>query len=99
MVKTPSEAKGTFDYIICAHKAIGQDAVPAILAPAVEEKKTTIVIIQNGVGNEEPFRKAFPDLAIITCVVSCTCNIAINEITKYLMHSRHGLVLSRLHRA
>jgi len=69
VVRTPSEAKGTFDYIVCAHKAIGQDAVPAMLAPAIDEKKTTLVIIQNGVGNEEPFRNAFPNVTIITCVV------------------------------
>jgi ketopantoate reductase len=69
-VKTPAEAKGTFDYVVCAHKAIDQSSVPAQLAPAVDAKKTTIVVIQNGVGNEEPFRQAFPDGTIITCVVS-----------------------------
>jgi len=79
VVKTPSEAKGTFDYIVCAHKAIGQDAVPAILAPAVDKNKTTLVIIQNGVGNEEPFRKAFPDVTIITCVVRCCQASALNQ--------------------
>ena len=68
VVKTPAEAGTTFDIVVCAHKAIGQDKVPAILAPAVDEK-TTLVIIQNGVGNEEPFRKAFPQTTIITCVV------------------------------
>ena len=54
---------------MCAHKAIGQGAVPALLRPVVDEKKTTLVIIQNGVGNEEPFRKAFPGATIITIVV------------------------------
>jgi ketopantoate reductase len=57
------------DYIVCAHKAIDQDEVAAQLQPAVN-KKTTIVVIQNGVGNEHPFRKQFPDNSIITCVVS-----------------------------
>lgn len=70
MVKTPVEAESTFDYVVCAHKAIGQDTVPAMIAPAVDEKRSTLVIIQNGVGNEEPFRKAFPKVPIITCVVS-----------------------------
>lgn len=68
MVKTPAEAKGKFDYVVCAHKAIDQSSVPALLAPVVEN--STIVLIQNGVGNEEPFRQAFPDSIIITCVVS-----------------------------
>ena len=57
------------DYVVCAHKAIDQDEVVAQLQPAIDSK-TTIVIIQNGVGNEEPFRKHFPNNTIITCVVS-----------------------------
>jgi ketopantoate reductase len=69
VVKTAAEAGQTFDYIVCAHKAINQAAVPAQLAAAVDEAKTTIVIIQNGVGNEEPFRKAFPGASILSCVV------------------------------
>ncbi|KAH8165972.1 hypothetical protein CIB48_g2297 [Xylaria polymorpha] len=68
VVKTPAEAQCTFDYIVCAHKAIDQASVPKQLAPAVDEKKTTIVIIQNGVGNEEPFRQAFPGASILSCV-------------------------------
>lgn len=56
------------DYIVCAHKAIDQDQVAVELGPVVTEK-STIVIIQNGVGNEEPFRKQFPDASILTCVV------------------------------
>ncbi|KAJ2986037.1 hypothetical protein NUW58_g5222 [Xylaria curta] len=68
VARTPAEAQATFDYIVCAHKAIEQASVPEQLAPAVDEKKTTIVIIQNGVGNEEPFRKRFPDVSILSCV-------------------------------
>ncbi|OKL63251.1 hypothetical protein UA08_01845 [Talaromyces atroroseus] len=68
VVKTPAEARQTFDYVVCAHKAIGQDAAVTALGPAIEEDKTTIVIIQNGVGNEEPFRNAWPKATIITCV-------------------------------
>lgn len=56
------------DYIVCAHKAIDQDEVVAKLQPAISNK-TTFVVIQNGVGNEEPFRKQFPENSIITCVV------------------------------
>ncbi|KUM61545.1 hypothetical protein ACN42_g5588 [Penicillium freii] len=55
------------DYIVCANKAIDQDEVVAKLQPAIDSK-TTIVVIQNGVGNEEPFRKQFPENSIITCV-------------------------------
>lgn len=69
VVKTPAEARGPYDYVVCAHKAIDQNSVPAQIAPVVDESKTVLVIIQNGVGNEEPFRNAFPQCTIITCVV------------------------------
>ncbi|KAI0424771.1 2-dehydropantoate 2-reductase [Xylaria sp. FL1042] len=68
VVKTPAEAELTFDYIVCAHKAIDQASVPLQLLTAVDEARTTIVIIQNGVGNEEPFRAAFPGASILSCV-------------------------------
>lgn len=70
VLKTPAEAGETYDYIVCAHKAIDQDAAVKAIAPAVDPDKTTIVIIQNGVGNEEPFRSEWPKATIITCVVS-----------------------------
>lgn len=63
------------DYIVCAHKAIDQDRVAVELSPVVTEK-STIVIIQNGVGNEEPFRKQFPDASILTCVVRGISSLA-----------------------
>jgi ketopantoate reductase len=69
-VKSAEEAGQTFDYVVCAHKAITQGTVPEQIAAGVDEKKTTIVIIQNGVGNEEPFRNKFPTATILSCVVS-----------------------------
>lgn len=57
------------DYLVCAHKAIDQEKVAAQLKPAVDPSRTTIVIIQNGVGNEEAFRNEFPQNSILTCVV------------------------------
>ncbi|CAI7571195.1 unnamed protein product [Penicillium glandicola] len=66
VVKSVAEISAV-DYIVCAHKAIDQDEVVARLQPAIDSK-TTIVIIQNGVGNEEPFRKQFPQNSIISCV-------------------------------
>jgi len=65
-----SEATDTYDYVVCAHKALKLDQiVPNAIRPAVGQD-TTIVIIQNGVGNEDPFRTAFRQNTIISCVVS-----------------------------
>lgn len=66
VVKSPSEITGPFDYIVFAHKAIDQEAVASQLQSV---KASTLVIIQNGVGNEDPFRRTHPDSSIVTCVV------------------------------
>lgn len=65
--KSPADVTTKFDYIVCAHKAINPDKVPPVLKPAVGDN-TTFVIIQNGVGNEEPFRNAYPNNTIVSCV-------------------------------
>ena len=68
VIKSLSEVSHPFDYIVFAHKAVDQDAVAAQLQLAVDVD-TTLVIIQNGVGNEEPFRRLYPETSIISCVV------------------------------
>ncbi|PYI00520.1 ketopantoate reductase family protein [Aspergillus sclerotiicarbonarius CBS 121057] len=67
VIRSPSELAQPADYIVCTNKAIDPDSVVHSLAPAVG-KDTTIVIIQNGVGNEDPFRAAYPTCTIISCV-------------------------------
>lgn len=56
-----------YDYIVCSHKAINQSAVASSLIPVISSS-TTIVIIQNGVGNEAPFHAQFPDSTVLSCV-------------------------------
>ncbi|KAL1953775.1 hypothetical protein VTO42DRAFT_2272 [Malbranchea cinnamomea] len=68
VVKTPAESGQIFDYIVCCHKAVNHDSVPGQFAAVVDATRTTFVIIQNGVGNEEPFRNAFPECSILSCV-------------------------------
>lgn len=65
--KSPSDANIKFDYIVCAHKAINPSSIPPIFKPCTSDK-TTFVIIQNGVGNEDPFRETFPSNTTISCV-------------------------------
>lgn len=63
-------ASGEFDYVLCANKAL-LDAKPPlaeILAPVITSN-TAIVLLQNGVGNEEPLHAAFPNTTIISAVV------------------------------
>ncbi|KAK4503250.1 hypothetical protein PRZ48_006678 [Zasmidium cellare] len=65
--KSPSNIKTTFDFIVFAHKAINPSSIPPLFKTCVSDS-TTFVIIQNGVGNEDPFRETFPDNSIISCV-------------------------------
>lgn len=59
VVRTVEEAKafGPFDFIVVTLKAL-LDVYDTgeIIAPAVEEGKTTIVLIQNGFGKSERIR-------------------------------------------
>ena len=68
MANTPVDVTGHYDYVVCVHKAINQDAIAKSLAPVIDDT-TTIVLIQNGVGNEDPFRAQFPNCSILSCVV------------------------------
>ena len=67
--RTPSEAAPTkFDYIVCAHKAVNPSSTPPLFKDVADEN-TTFAIMQNGVGNEEPFRREYPKCTIISGVV------------------------------
>ncbi|KAH8680541.1 ketopantoate reductase PanE/ApbA-domain-containing protein [Xylariales sp. PMI_506] len=68
--KSAAEAgqNAKYDYVICAHKATNQDAAAEDLRPVISSG-TTIVITQNGVGNEDAFRSRYPNNSIISCAV------------------------------
>jgi ketopantoate reductase len=68
VVTTPIDVAGHYDYVVCVNKAINLDAVAKSLVPVIDDT-TTIVLIQNGVGNEDPFRAQFPNSSILSCVV------------------------------
>ncbi|KAJ6584125.1 ketopantoate reductase PanE/ApbA C terminal-domain-containing protein [Mycena vulgaris] len=55
----------SFAYVICANKAISE--IQDIIRPVIGQD-TVIVLIQNGVGQEEPLHQAFPTTTIIPCV-------------------------------
>ncbi|WWD16890.1 hypothetical protein CI109_101322 [Kwoniella shandongensis] len=65
-------ASGTkFSYVLCANKAL-LDAKPSLsdhLRPIITPSLTSIVLLQNGVGAEEPLHASFPDTTIISAVV------------------------------
>lgn len=66
--KSPSDAPSKFDYIVCAHKAVKTSTIPPLFK-SVTTDSTVFAIMQNGVGNEDPFRAFYPSNTIISCVV------------------------------
>jgi 2-dehydropantoate 2-reductase len=57
-----------YDYIVVCSKAI-PGLVPKLIAPVVTANKTSIVLIQNGVGIEQEYIDAFPNTSVISAVV------------------------------
>lgn len=67
-VEAAGQASHGWDYIFVTTKAlpdVSDDS--AMIAPLVGPR-SCIVLIQNGVGVEEPFRKRFPDVPIVSAV-------------------------------
>lgn len=74
VLSCPHKIATKYDYIVCAHKAITPGLDPNDFR-SVANMDTTFVILQNGVGNEEPFRQSFPYSTIISCVVSTLLSV------------------------
>lgn len=96
------DAGHKFDFVICTNKAVDQASTAADVAPAIGDD-TSIVIIQNGVGNEDAFRDSFPKTTIISCVVCLSYSMHVtyfmtNLIRRGLEQDSHNLVsLNTLH--
>ncbi|KAM0755081.1 2-dehydropantoate 2-reductase [Meredithblackwellia eburnea MCA 4105] len=77
VVKTPGDASikdVKYDFIVCTNKAIYMNpSASEQIAPAVSEN-TTIVIVQNGVGNGDQFRERFPNNVVISAVTWVNAN-------------------------
>ncbi|KAF2169385.1 hypothetical protein M409DRAFT_32888, partial [Zasmidium cellare ATCC 36951] len=72
VVKTPEEAaaspKEPFDYILVCSKVLPDLETSKIIATAVTEGHTTIVLIQNGIDIEQEYALKFPSNPLLTCV-------------------------------
>jgi 2-dehydropantoate 2-reductase len=73
VVRSPTEAAeaGPYNYVIVATKALPGAESSKVIAPAVSsgKTKTTIALVQNGVGIESEYAQAFPDNPLLSCVV------------------------------
>lgn len=69
VVSSPAEAEGPFDYVIVTTKALPDAEISKTVGLAVTKGKTTIVLIQNGIGIEDEYAHAFPGVPLLSCVV------------------------------
>lgn len=70
VVRSASEADGSFDFVVVCSKVSvgGSPSTPDLIRPAVGPN-TSIVLCQNGIGIEEPYAATFPNNTIISGVV------------------------------
>lgn len=90
---TECVTKEPFDYILITLKALPECYnVADIIAPAVTEN-TTIVLIQNGLGVEDPITERFPDNPIVSIVAYI--GTSQNEPGKITMVGKESLVVGK----
>ncbi|KAF8313631.1 6-phosphogluconate dehydrogenase C-terminal domain-like protein [Clavulina sp. PMI_390] len=67
---TPASTALSFSYVVVATKVIAETKPPLVesLEPFIVPGKTTIVLIQNGVGIEDEIQARWPDNLVLTCV-------------------------------
>ncbi|PIB02901.1 putative 2-dehydropantoate 2-reductase [Cercospora beticola] len=71
VARTPQEAaeNGPYDYLLVATKAFPESKTSETIAPAVTPGKTTIALLQNGVGIEQEYAERFPENTLLSCVI------------------------------
>ncbi|KAL6703364.1 hypothetical protein ACN47E_009706 [Coniothyrium glycines] len=72
----PEEARNSgiiWDYIVVSTKALPDVSDDSVILEGLVGHKTAIVLIQNGLGVEEPYAKRFPHAAICSAVTIATC--------------------------
>ena len=62
-----------WDYIVVSTKALPDVSDDSTILEGLVSDKTAIVLIQNGLGVEEPYAKRFPQAAICSAVTIATC--------------------------
>lgn len=66
--ETKARERLSWDYLIVTTKVLGD---PSALAEGLVDEKSSIVVFQNGLGIEEPYKKRFSRSPIISAVTRC----------------------------
>lgn len=86
-VSSAVEENGPFDFIVVTTKNIPDGPLPCheIIKPAIVDGVNTVVLIQNGIGNEEPIIKAYPKNPVvsgISMIGSTNINCKVHNLHK-----------------
>ena len=68
VLHSAAEYPGTPDWVIVATKVLPEIDLPAMLRGAMASKNTAVLLIQNGIGSEDPLLTAFPEHEIYSAV-------------------------------
>lgn len=60
-----------YDIVVVASKAVLSTDTAATIAPVIEPRQTTILLVQNGVGIEADYLEKFPENQILSAVAYC----------------------------
>lgn len=67
-VQVAARTKLHWDYVVVTAKALPDVSDDSLLVAPVVDKESSIVLIQNGVGVEEPYRRRFPSNPVLSAV-------------------------------
>jgi 2-dehydropantoate 2-reductase len=70
----PEDAQGRWNYIVVSTKALPDVSDDSALLEGLVQDGTNIVLIQNGLGVEEPYHKRFPRANILSAVTIASCS-------------------------
>jgi 2-dehydropantoate 2-reductase len=93
-----------FDYILISSKCIGPPSTWAEMIKPAVAKGTVIVLLQNGIGIEEPYASLYPTNPIISAVVYISCNqtspaVVTHNNVQHLHIGTHPSKASESHKA
>jgi 2-dehydropantoate 2-reductase len=69
----PAAAKGNWNYVVVSTKALPDVSDDSALLEGLIQPGTSIVLIQNGLGVEEPYYTRFPEAHILSAVTIASC--------------------------
>ncbi|CAH0047319.1 unnamed protein product [Clonostachys solani] len=73
-IPTVSDGVEPFDYIICTMKNtpdVTKPSLPELIRPAVTTGRSTIVLVQNGLGIQDTMMEAFPSNVVLSGISLC----------------------------